>query len=144
MGVAQLSQSQQISRARGDAATVTHYRFDNHRCDVATHALKHTFDSLEVVQRHRLQVRTTRFGNAAAKRCNLRCFSRVFIPAADVRFPHHLVVKAVEAALDDDNIVAPCEAARRAHRAEHRLGAGIGEPQFLDIRAHGFHQFYDL
>jgi len=41
---------------------------------------------------------------------------------------------AVIAAVKLDDAVAAREAARQAHRAHHRLGAGIDQPQFADGR----------
>ena len=66
---------------------------------------------------------TTRLGNASAERSHLWRFARLSVPIIHIRFPHHLVVEAVETAFDYDDFVAPGKTPRGSYRAYDRFGA---------------------
>ena len=108
-------------------ADVLHHRLEDERGDLTPIGLEHTLERGEVVERDDESVVQHRGCEAARRRHADRCVRGTGEVERRLHRDHHLVVMAVIAAFDLDDLRATRVAARGADRVHRRLGAAVRE-----------------
>ena len=121
--VTQIAQALKPCRCRRNTARIANDGLQHYASQGLGVGGKQTVQGLKAIELDDVEQATGAGRNASTKWNHTRCLCAMGIPRFDVRFPHHLVVQAVERAFNNRHPVSPGKTTRSAQRTHHSLGA---------------------